>query len=248
MYLPLFIYFLLQEGITIIGLQFIVLSGIVHCFYWYFLSRAYEDGDLSHVYPIMRSSPAIVFLLAITLLGEKVTTLGVLGMCTILGGVYSINLQRISGRGFLEPLISFRERSTQYALLTAVTVAMYSITDKIAVAHVHPIVFVYCITVFVMIFNTVYVFIVKKRHLVWQELKSHPKMIISNGFLTMFSYLLILFALTFERTSYVTSIRQLSVVFGVIFGGHILREKHAMIRLSASLLILIGVICIALAS
>jgi drug/metabolite transporter (DMT)-like permease len=196
----------------------------------------------------MRSSPAIVLLLAVLILKEDVTMLGVIGIFTILAGVYCINLKKVSLQGFLEPLSSLRERSTQFALLTAITVAMYSIVDKLGVAQMHPVIFVYLITVFVMIFNTIYVFALKKRHLVWDEWKSHPGMIVCNGFLTMFSYLLILIALTFERASYVTSLRQLSIVFGVMFGGHLLREKHKVLRLSASSLILAGVLCISLSS
>ncbi len=248
LYFPLFAYYIVQEGITAEGLLIVSLSGLVHCFYWYFLSKAYEDGDLSHVYPIMRSSPAIVLLLAVLILKEDVTMLGVIGIFTILAGVYCINLKKVSLQGFLEPLSSLRERSTQFALLTAITVAMYSIVDKLGVAQMHPVIFVYLITVFVMIFNTIYVFALKKRHLVWDEWKSHPGMIVCNGFLTMFSYLLILIALTFERASYVTSLRQLSIVFGVMFGGHLLREKHKVLRLSASSLILAGVLCISLSS
>ena len=53
---------------TLHGLSFIVLS------------RAYEAGELSLVYPIARSTPAVVPLLAVSLLGEHVSAAGAAGI------------------------------------------------------------------------------------------------------------------------------------------------------------------------
>jgi uncharacterized membrane protein len=247
LYFPLFAWFVWTEGLTLMGIRYICLSGITHCFYWYFLSKSYEYGDLSHVYPIMRSSPAIVLVLSVIFLGEIVSVQAVTGVGAILLGMYMINMKQFSLRGFAEPIKALGECSTQYALLTAMTVAVYSITDKIGVNYIHPVIFSYGITLFVMIFNTFYIFSTKTRINFWQEWKDHPGMITINGFLTMFSYLLILIAFTFERVSYVTSVRQLSVVFGVLMGGHILRERHTSMRLIAAATILSGTTLIALA-
>lgn len=58
-FLPLFVYGLWAHGLNADQMKYVALSGVVHCFYWFFLSKAYDHGDLSHVYPIMRSSPAL---------------------------------------------------------------------------------------------------------------------------------------------------------------------------------------------
>lgn len=247
MYFPLFLYYLISVGVDLADLKYAMLASCVHCVYWYFLSKAYEEGDLSHVYPLMRSSPVLVLLFAVAFLGEKVSMLGVVGIFVILAGVYSINLQEVSKQGFFRPLRSLRDRPTRFALLTAVTVALYSITDKVGVSHMHPVLFLYITAFFVFVFNTVYIFAVRHRTLVWDEWKRHPGMIITNGFLTHFSYLLILIAFTFERASYVTSIRQLSVIFGVLLGGHLLQEKHKAIRFGSAGMILVGAVLISLA-
>ena len=73
---PILIFFLIQHGFPAKNsLIFVAASGIVHFLYWYFLARSFEKGELSHVYPIMRSSPAIVLLLSVTILQEKVSFL-----------------------------------------------------------------------------------------------------------------------------------------------------------------------------
>ena len=39
---------------------YIVLSAVIHCFYFFFLIRAYEVGDLSHSYPLARGSAPLM--------------------------------------------------------------------------------------------------------------------------------------------------------------------------------------------
>ena len=81
---PLFLFTLLHEGTnTHISIAFIFLSGFVHFIYWYFLSKALEKGDLSLIYPIMRSSPALVLIFSITILGEDVSVFGVIGILLV---------------------------------------------------------------------------------------------------------------------------------------------------------------------
>lgn len=246
-FLPFFIYFIITEGVTLIGIGFGALTGCVHFFYWIFLSKSYEKGDLSHVYPIIRSAPALVLVLSIFFLGEQVSVQGVVGVLVILIGVYMINMKQLSLRGFLEPLRSLKDTATQYALLTALTVAIYSITDKIGVQFAHPLIFGYFITIFAFALYTPYIFYSKKRAVIVAEWKANKKMILMNGFLVKFGYLLILITLTFERVSYVTGLRQVSIVFGVLLGGHILREKHKAIRFIAAATIFAGAILISTA-
>jgi uncharacterized membrane protein len=96
---PLFFYFLYRVGISNpAAYAWCAGSGFIHFLYWLFLTSAYKEGDLSHVYPIMRSSPALVLLIAVLLLGEQVSVQGVTGILLVAAGVYIINLKEISGR------------------------------------------------------------------------------------------------------------------------------------------------------
>jgi drug/metabolite transporter (DMT)-like permease len=50
-----------------------------------------------------------------------------------------------------------------------------------------------------------------------------------------------------ERMSYVVGLRQLSIVFAVLLGGHLLKEKNKKIRIASSIIIFIGAYLIAIA-
>ena len=63
----------------------------------------------------------------------------------------------------------------------------------------------------------------------------------------MLSYSLIVFVMKFEKISYIMSMRQLSIVFGVILGNLVLRERYGLVRFIASGLIFLGIFCIGIA-
>ena len=63
----------------------------------------------------------------------------------------------------------------------------------------------------------------------------------------MLSYSLIVFVMKFEKISYIMSMRQLSIVFGVILGNMVLKERYGLVRFIASCLIFLGIFCIGIA-
>ncbi len=239
---PVFLYFLLKVGLN--GTNFYlwsILSGFSHFLYWIFLTKSYEKGDLSHVYPIMRSSPALVLIFAVLFLGEKVSALGVIGILLVAVGVYAINMKRISPDEFLAPIRSVRtDRSTQYAFLTLLSVAVYSIIDKLAVDMIHPAVFTFMYLFVGMLFYTPYILLTKKKGLMREVWNADRRTILANGFIGVYGYVLIMIAFTIERVSYIVGLRQLSIVFAVIMGGRLLNEKCRTIRFTAAAIIFIG--------
>lgn len=216
-----FLYLLHTSGIdSIIVIGMGIVSGFVQFLYMVFLSKSYQHGDLSHVYPIMRSAPALVLVFAIIFLKEKVDALGVLGILFIVLGVYAINMKRFTLSALFEPIESFtREKAVQYAVLTMVTTATYSIIDKIAVSLVHPIIHMYLLTICAQILFSGYIYQTKDLVLIGKEWRLNKWSIIVAGFLEFVGYSLILIAFTFERVSYIIGLRQISIVFAVIMGG-----------------------------
>jgi uncharacterized membrane protein len=239
---PLFIYFLLEVGITNpAAYAWCAGSGFIHFLYWIFLTRAYKEGDLSHVYPIMRSSPALVLVIAVLFLGEQVSIQGTAGILLVAVGVYIINMKHISGRELLEPVKSLAgDRSTQFAFLTLISVAFYSIVDKMAVDYIHPILFAFLHLFFGMCYYTPYILLTKKGNVIRNEWDTGLVRIIMSGVIGITGYSLILIAFTIERVSYIVSLRQLSVVFAVLMGSFWLKEKHTAMRLTGAVVIFAG--------
>ena len=81
-----------------------LLSGLLHFLYWLWLSRSLDEGDLSRVYPISRSAPALVFVIAVVFMGEDVSVSGAVGILLAALGVYTISLSRLTPAALLQPL------------------------------------------------------------------------------------------------------------------------------------------------
>ena len=246
---PLFFFFLYRVGINDpAAYAWCAGSGFIHFLYWLFLTRAYKEGDLSHVYPIMRSSPALVLVIAVFLLGEQVSAQGVAGILLVAVGVYIINMKQISGAELLAPVKSIaHDRSTQFAFLTLISVAFYSIVDKMAVNYIHPILFAFLHLFFGMCYYTPYIVFTRNAAQIKKEWNSGALRIIMSGIIGIAGYAFILVAFTIERVSYIVGLRQTSIVFAVLMGSHFLREKYQGIRLTGALIIFAGGFLISLA-
>jgi uncharacterized membrane protein len=246
---PLFLFTLLHEGTnTHISIAFIFLSGFVHFIYWYFLSKALEKGDLSLIYPIMRSSPALVLIFSITILGEDVSALGVTGILLVAIGVYTINMESLALSELFRPFRAMtRDRAIQFAFLTLFSVAGYTLVDKIAVSQMHPVIFAYIYPWISLSLFSGFIFKAKSSGVLKKEWALHKGSILVCGVLSIFGYFLILVAFTMERMSYVVGLRQLSIVFAVLLGGHLLKEENKKIRIASSIIIFLGAYLITVA-
>jgi len=246
---PVFAFVLFGEGFELsISFYLVLISGFIHFLYWFFLAKSLENGELSLVYPIMRSSPALVLVFSITVLGEEVSLLGGFGILLVAFGVYTINMEKISVLELYRPIKAVRgDRATQFALMTLISVAAYSVIDKIAVEQMNAVIFAYLYPWFSLLLYTFYIHRVKHKGELCKEWAVDKKIILVCGFLSIFGYFLILIAFTMERVSYIVGLRQLSIVFAVFLGGQVLREKNRLIRLSAGLIIFLGAYLIAIA-
>ena len=187
-------------------------------------------------------------MIAVLLLGEQVSLQGVAGILLVAMGVYIINMKRMSGEELLAPIKSMaHDRSTQFAFLTLISVALYSIVDKMAVDHIHPILFSFFHLFCGMCFYTPYIVFTKNAAQIKKEWKSGTVRIIMAGIIGIGGYALILVAFTIERVSYIVGLRQTSIVFAVLMGSHFLKEKHQGIRLTGALIIFAGGFLISLA-
>ena len=239
---PFFLYFLFRVGVNDpAAYAWSAGSGFIHFMYWMFMTSAYKEGDLSHVYPIMRSSPALVLLIAVLFLGEQVSVQGASGILLVAAGVYFINMKQISGEELLAPIKSIvRDRSTRFAFLTLISVALYSIVDKMAVEHIHPVQFAFFHLFFGMCYYTPYILLSKNVNQIRSEWDSGPLRIIMAGVIGIAGYALILVAFTIERVSYIVGLRQTSIIFAVLMGSYLLKEKYKGIRLAGAAIIFIG--------
>ncbi len=247
-FLPVYlIYFREYHNDYLYVISLSILSGFLHFLYWVFLAKAYKTGDISLAYPIMRSSPPLVLLIALLFLKEDPSIAGIIGIILVTLGLYGLssNCDRLSQKPSPN-ILRNKYKSIKYALLGLVSVTAYSIADKLIVSVIHPIQFVYLHMLFGFIFFSFYIFLKKDYDNVLQEWKASKRNIVITGFFGIYGYMLIMVAFTMASVSYVISLRQLSIVFVVLWGVFYLKEDEKQKRLVSASIITVGTIVISI--
>ncbi len=233
---------------------YIVASAIVHFFYLVSLSQAYTSGEISYVYPIARSAPGFIPIFAILILGEKISFQGILGILCTLISVYMFI--RPEGLYTLPKFLEYLKKPESiWSFSTLATVIAYSIIDKKGMAEfyhqigdseiVNAIVYLLAESFLSSGLYIGYIFF----RFPWQEIiatgQHLGKQIFISTFLKILSYSLILYVLMTESVSYISAIRQFSVIFVVLLGGLNLGESQLKLRLISGSIMIIGIFLIA---
>jgi uncharacterized membrane protein len=238
--IPIYVIILPEIKFPFSVLPYLLVSAIAEALYFFFLSRAYELGDLSVVYPLARFSPLFLTIVAVVFLNEKITAWGFLGIILMIIGVYTIHLKSYSIKDLFIPLHSLREQAPQYAILTALCTTAYSISDKIGVTKIDPITYSFWLEIFIFPFLTAVILLRNDRSIIYQEWKKSKVNASIGGFLMRFGYILILIAMSQIQVSYILALRQISVVIGAIAGVLLLKEGYGRTRIVSSIILFLG--------
>ena len=231
--------------ITSAGWVLVILSAVSHFFYQVFLCKTYEAGDMSLTYPIARSSPVFVLVLALIFLREIPSTTAVIGAVLVVAGAYLMNQRSLSLRSILKPFDKRYQVAMIFAVLTAVWSAIYSIIDKKGVLRIPPILFFYLFFAFSGFLFLGYLLVLKERRKnYWRLLKKDKVKITLASILEAASYILILYAFRTSKVAYIVALRQVSVVIGAVYGVVFLKERYGTVRITASCIIFAGAFCI----
>lgn len=229
------------KNICLQGWILILLSAFAHFFYQVFLCRTYELGDMSLTYPIARSSPVFVLIMASTFLKEMPSILAIFGIVLIVLGTYLINQENFSFQGIIKPFNKNNAYATLFAVFTAVWSAIYSVIDKKGVLSVPPVLFFYMFFSFSGFLFLGYLLLLRERRKnYWRILKKDKYKITIASILEFSSYILILYAFRMSKVAYVVALRQISIIIGAIYGVVFLKEHYGRVRIIASIIIFFG--------
>lgn len=226
-------------------------TGVAHGLYLYWLSRGLAEADISLVYPIARSTPALLPLLAVPLLGERVSPQGALGIGVVVAGMWLVAVGvSLRWQAFLAPGIGF-------AYLTLGATVAYGLLDKAAMTRLeatpwsHPVprpVFYFfllhlaCGVVYLplCLWRRGTAALVATARSEWRS----AGLALAIG---LAGYGLILQALRTAPASYVVAVRQSSVLFVLALSVLRLGERPGRPRVLGAALTVAGVALIALA-
>jgi uncharacterized membrane protein len=233
-------------SIPLVSLLFATGSAVFYAACGVLMSKAYEEGDLSLVYPLSRSNPVFIPIWAALFLGERLSPLGLMGIAVTCLGVYTVGLEAISLKAILSPIRSLNARPSQLALLTALFSSVGACIDKVGVGTVQPSVYVFLFFVMMAVLYSAYILTTRGGQAIGREWQANRGNVLLGGLFGT-SYVLTLLAMATSAVSYVISARQVSVVVGAVLGVWLLKERYGAIRIASSLLICAGVVMIGLA-
>jgi drug/metabolite transporter (DMT)-like permease len=226
----------------------IAVSGVLHVLYYVVLLRGYRKADLTVVYPLARGSgPLLSSLVAITLLGEQISALGLAGIVGVVVGVFLI----AGGPGLLRAAHDPAQRQRVhkgmvYGLLTGAFIASYTVVDGYGVKFLlmSPILLDY-LGNFVRLALLAPVVLRDRQTaaLLWSRQWKYALLI---GTISPVSYVLVLYAMQEAPLSHVAPAREVSMLFAALIGGHLLGEGDRVQRLFGAACIGMGVMALAL--
>lgn len=226
----------------------VALSGVLHVLYYVVLLRGYRKADLTVVYPLARGTgPLLSALVAVTLLGERLSALGAFGIAGVVGGVFLI----AGGPGLLraahDPQARRRVRKGMlYGVLTGVFIAGYTVVDGYAVKAMllSPILVDYMGN-FVRVLVLAPVALRDRAELtrLWAAQWRFALLVAA---VSPVAYVLVLIAMQTAPLSHVAPAREVSMLFAALIGGHLLGEGDRAARLAGALLIAAGVAALGL--
>jgi drug/metabolite transporter (DMT)-like permease len=178
------------------------------------LARGYSRGDLSVVYPLSRGA-GLLFLPALGYLafGEHLNVIGWIAVAMILTAL--VVMSRPSGAANER---SVSHATVMYALLAGLAAAGYTVWDKLAIRTLPVFLYFYAYSVLVAIAYAVFLHATCSREDLTIAWRAHRRPIVLVGILNTAAYLLVLVALKTGTSTYVISVRQLSIAFGVVLG------------------------------
>ena len=220
------------------------LSGVAHALYFYWLTRAFEQGEMSLVYPIARSTPALVPFVAVPLLGESISLGGASGIAVVLLGMWAVNGGFVDRHRLLEP-------AARYAGLTLLASVAYSLLDKRGMAELAatpldsplPRAAIFYVLLHVSLLIVFTPLVLRKRSPA--RLASALRACLLRGMtasaVSFVGYGLILAALATAPVSYVVAVRQTSVLFAVALSIVWLGERPGPLRIAGAAATVVGV-------
>ncbi len=211
---------------------FLIATVIIHIFYRLNVIYSYRYGDLSYIYPISRGSSCLfVAIISILFLSSYISIAGFVGILIVCIGLFLISYSKN---------LSFNFRGFALAISTAILITAYTLVDGVGV-RLSENGFSYIYWLFTL--NGIPLLIIgliSKDGLRKRETYTFRSGIAAGVFATS-SYAIVVWSMQFIEIAYVSSIREISIVFAAIIGMLFLFEKNAKSRIIPSILIVSGI-------
>jgi len=257
---PYLIWFYVTAGREYFSVKFwelLAFSGVFQIIYLLGLGFAYKKADIGLVYPMARAFPVLMVGCIALSLGQSISPVQWLGFLLIIGGCLLVPLTRLRELSFS----NYYNIGIVWAMIAAIGTAGYSIIDKLALSelssknfspsstqeaiHQQPEIAIFYLGMqfWAIALPLGLVFLVTGQAQQFKQawhIKTHAFI---AGFIMALTYGLVLYAMLLtDNVSLVVALRQVSIVFGLLFAVMVLKEKLYTMRLIGCGLILSGLL------
>ncbi len=215
---------------------FLLLSLLTHLAYFTVLLGAYRHGDLSQVYPISRGcAPVLVGFGAWVFASEALSTVEMLGIAIVSGGIMSLAWRRrAAGPG--------EWKAVGFALLTALTIAVYLLADGMGV-RVAGNAFTYiCWLMLLDALPLLVLALWRRRGRIRESFAPRLGLGAFGGVIATISYGITIWAMGVAPMAHVVAVRETSVIFGATIGALVLKEPFGQFRIAAAAVVAGGAV------
>jgi len=206
--------------------------------------QAIRISPLSLTVPYLAFTPVFMIITGSVVLGEIPSRWGIIGILTTCIGGYVLNLDP-ARPSFLDPLTAvFKEKGSWLMMIVAFIFSFAAVVGKQGILHSSPLYFT--ITFFVAFNLTILLALLAMRKIRLQTYTVQPGKGLVAGSLLFLHAVCHGYAIFLTKAAYMISIKRLSILFGVIFGAVIFKERNIGVRLTGAVCMVIGAIFIIL--
>lgn len=236
--LPVLITELWRNPLSAGAYGLLLLSVVLQGLYAWLLSRTYELGDLSQIYPIMRgTSTLLVPIIGILVLGESLSPAGWVGILCMLVGFIVLGA---SGGTKNQPCATMltQAKPVLMALSVGLCTTCYVFVDKLNLQHLSPLALLEVTNIGFVLGLTPAVLASPRIREEWQ---TNKYTLLLGAILNPGSYLLFLFAMQQAPIAHIGPLREIGTVFAALLGILLLKEQQGLKRIASSVVIFCGI-------
>jgi len=223
---------------------YLIIGAGLHFIYQMAQIKAFETGDMSLVYPIMRgSAPALAAIFAFFILGETLTVIEISGLTLSMCVLIAFGL---SARSAKAQTYSLQKTAIGFAVFCGIMTALYSVVDGGGMRLTREMgltTFSYIAWFFLLdgIGLPIWASFKYGKTIITQTRPDRSRAVWASAF-SLISYGAALYAFSLAPIGKMSAIRETSVVFSAIFAYVILKEPLGRRRIVLASLLAAGLI------
>lgn len=256
LYVKLLYYNLITLPFLLVGFLFYKVPAVSSYFYaivginviiWliamFLLMKSLQESDFSISIPLLSFTPIFLLFVSYALLREFPTNLGLVGILIVVFGSYILHISSIK-HGYLEPLKSIFKNKGIYMIIAAFLFSITASLAKIGIQLSNPAYFMFIHYLFTSIILMILFFNRLKHNKI--IIKQNLKYIFIIGISVASSELLAGTAFNSAIVPYVISLKRSNIIFSVILGFFLFKEKNFKETIIGAIIMFIGAVLITL--